>query len=59
MAKKKSKKLKGKDISITLFSFGPLIPQIHPNEEQEDPINGKYVKSIEIDDHTYGGPDWK
>jgi hypothetical protein len=53
MAKKgKDKKSKKNDaISFSIFSFAPPPPQVHPNEEQEDPINGKFEKSIELDEY--------
>lgn len=41
---------------ITLATFMPMELPKHPNEEQEDPINGKFEKTIEI---SLWGPDWK
>ena len=52
---KKSKKEK-QTAPQDLFAITVVVPpQIHPNEEQEDPINGKFVKSIEV---TSWGTDW-
>ena len=47
--KKKDRKLS--DIPVVL-TFAPIIPtpEVHPNEIQEDPINGKYELSIENDE---------
>jgi hypothetical protein len=54
MAKKKKSKAKEKPILPALQLFIPE-PKIHPSDDYEDPINGKYTKTIEI---TLWGPDW-
>jgi hypothetical protein len=58
MAKKKNSKLrKEREETLHMISFLPMIPkEKHPNEDQEDPINGKYEKTIEM---TAWGPDWR
>lgn len=61
MAKKKNSKLRKERESkttISIFSLGLIEPLkvVHPNEDQEDPINGKFEKTIEI---TPWGPDWQ
>lgn len=53
MAKKKEKK---KEMELPIFIFTPPPPQVHPNEDQEDPVNGKFEKTIEI---TPFGPEWR
>lgn len=55
MAKKKKNKKVSMDI-LTIATFMPMEPPKHPNEDQEDPINEKYGKTIEI---TPWGPDWR
>jgi len=55
MAKRKKTKKAPVEV-ITLATFMPMELPVHPSEDQEDPINGKYEKTIEI---TPWGPDWK
>lgn len=58
MAKKKNSKLrKERESTLHMVTILPMIPlEKHPNEDQEDPINEKFEKTIEI---TPWGPDWR
>lgn len=57
MAKKAKKSSKKPSLKVfTLATFMPMEPPLHPHDEQEDPINGKYEKTLEV---TPWGVDWR